>query len=336
MLRIGIIGAGGIAGQHAVCYQSIPEAKVVAVADIVPERADKIAAMLGAEAVYNGEDILNRTDVDVVDICLPTYLHCEFVLKAAKRNKHILCEKPIALNVKEGLRMINEAEQAGVKFMVAHVLRYFPENVSAKNVMEKGVIGKPVMVRTYRGGLHPARAREWYGIVEQSGGAVQDTVIHDIDYLKWCFGPVNEVYAKGNLYKRMKYLEYDLITMEFMNGVLAHLTVDWARPESGHFATRLEIAGTEGLVEYVMDNSVPLKLLTSSKEGESDGVAIPESPLMPRSNPYAIEIIEFLKCIELDTEPPIPVREALESLKVVEAIQESMRENRPIKVQEGF
>lgn len=335
MLKVGIIGAGGIAMQHATCYLNIPEAQIVAVADIVPERADRIAAMFGAKAFYDVNQVLELADVDVVDICLPTYLHCEYTIKAAKANKHILCEKPIALNVEEGLRMIRETEKAGVKFMVAQVLRYFPEYVSAKNNIENGVIGKPVMVRTYRGGVHPARVREWYGIVEQSGGAVQDTLIHDIDFLKSCFGAVKDVFAKGNLYKRTKYLEYDLVTMEFENGVLAHLIVDWARPENGHFSTRLEIVGTEGIMEYNMDDSMPLHLLAAADGEQKDGVAIPESPLAPRTNPYAIEIIEFLKCVQQDTNPPIPVAEALDSLRIVTAIQESMRDNKPMKIQEG-
>lgn len=336
MLRVGIIGAGGIAGQHAYCYENIPEAKVVAVADIVLERAENLAKKFGAEALDYGDKMFNRNDVDVVDICLPTYLHCEYVLKAAKKGIHVLCEKPMALNIEEGLKMIKATDEAGVKFMIAHVLRYFPENVSAKKVMEEGSIGKPVMVRTYRGGIHPARAREWYGQIEKSGGAIQDTVIHDIDFLKWCFGPVKEVYVKGNTFNKTKFLEYDLIILEFINGVLAHLTVDWSRPVSGHFSTRMEIVGTEGIVEYSSDNSAPLYTLTSSKDSGQDGVAIPESPLDPQSNPYSQEIIEFLKCIENNTEPPISVKDALESLNVVLAALESEKTGKPVQVKEVF
>ena len=146
MLRVGIIGAGGIAGQHAYCYQHIPEAKIVAVADIVPERAQKMAALFGADALDHGDKIIERDDIDVVDICLPTYLHSEFAIKAARTGKHVLCEKPIALNIEQGLQMIEETKKANVKFMVAHVLRYFPENVRAKQAMEDGTIGDPVMI----------------------------------------------------------------------------------------------------------------------------------------------------------------------------------------------
>ena len=134
----------------------------------------------------------------------------------------------------------------------------------------------------------------------------------------------------------MPHLEYDLITLEFENGVIAHVTADWSRPEGGHFSTKMEIVGTKGIVEYNMDESVPLQVLTATAGEAKEGVAIPESPLEPRSNPYAIEIIKFLKSIEDNTKPPIPVREALESLNVVLCVLESVRTNKPVKVQGVF
>lgn len=334
MLRVGMIGAGGIAGQHAWCYQHIPEAKIVAVADVVPERAKKIAALFGADALDDGEKVISRKDVDVVDICVPTYLHCHFAVEAARAGKHVLSEKPIALNLEEGRQMIREAEKAGVKFMVAHVLRYFPENREAKRVMESGAIGKPVMVRTYRGGVHPGRVRPWYADISKSGGAIQDTVIHDIDFFKWCFGPVKDVYVKGNTFQKIPNLEYDLVMMEFCNGVLAHMIADWSQPVSGHFSTRMEIVGTKGMVEFNSDDSAPLTITAASEGGGREGVAIPESPLDPRSNPYSREIIEFLRCIEQDTKPPIPPIEALSSLNVVMAALQSEKTGEPVKVQE--
>ena len=336
MLRVGIIGAGGIAGQHAYCYEHIPEAKVVAVADIIPERAAAIAARFGADALDHGDRILERGDIDMVDICLPTYLHCEYALKAAAKNLHILCEKPIALDVAEGLRMIEAADKAGVKFMIAQVLRYFPEYVKAKALMEDGSIGKPVMVRTYRGGVHPGRVRAWYADIDRSGGAIQDTLIHDIDFLMHCFGPVKDVFVKGNTFKRQPNLEYNLVNMEFQNGVFAHLIVDWSQPENGHFGTKFEITGTKGMAEFNSDDSVPLRASLTGGYKAADGVAIPESPLEPRANPYTREIVGFIQCVENNTKPPIPAADALEALNVVVAALESERENKLVVVKGVF
>jgi len=211
MLKVGIIGAGGIGSAHANCYKDI-DAKVVAIADIMPERAKRLADQFKADFYDNGDEIIRRKDVDVIDICVPTYLHSEFVIKAASAKKHVLCEKPMALTYEEGLRMIDAADKNGVKFMIAHVLRFFPEYIKAREVINSGSIGLPKMVRTYRGGPNPAIVREWYGYHGKSGGSIQDSLIHDIDFLAWSFGQVKEVYAKGNIFKRKEPLdpEYDL------------------------------------------------------------------------------------------------------------------------------
>ncbi|WP_026486118.1 Gfo/Idh/MocA family protein [Caldanaerobius polysaccharolyticus] len=336
MLKVGIIGAGGIGTIHAKCYKSIPEAKVVAVADIIPERAKELASMFNAEYYDHGDKIIERPDIDVVDICVPTYLHCDYTLKAASAKKHVLCEKPMALSIEEGRKMIEATNVAGVTFMVAHVLRYFPEYENAYGTIKKGLIGLPKIVRTYRGGPNPAVTREWYGIAEKSGGAIQDMLIHDIDFLKMCFGPVKEVYAKGNILKRKDYKdpEYDLVILEFYNGVIAHLVADWSGSEDTPFVTKLEIAGTEGLIEYDSSKSVPLNVRTTNIKSEKSGVAVPESPLDTDSNPYTREIRLFLNAVEFKKEPPISGNEALESLGIALAAIKSIKLDRPVKPEE--
>ena len=334
-MKVGIIGCGGIAQVHGECYKHMNKASVVAVADIVPERADKLAESLGAEALYSAEELLKRTDIDVVDICLPTYLHCEYTIKAAEAGFHILCEKPIAVTLEEGEQMAEAAKKAGVKLMIAHVLRYFPENIDAKKVIESGAIGIPKVVRTYRGGTHPGRVRDWYEDINKSGGAIQDMAIHDIDFLQSVIGPVKEVYALGNMHKNQKYNEYDVVLLEFNCGTLAHVIADWSKPKGASFATSMEIAGTEGIVEYDSTVSTPIKvLMEKSEQGGGDGVAVPESPLHPESGPYFREIAEFLEAVENDTEPPIKTEAALEALRVALAARKSIETGRPVKLEE--
>ena len=335
MIRVGIIGCGGIARAHAQCYKYIQEAEVVAVADLVRERADELADLLGAEALYDGDDMLARKDIDMVDICLPTDLHCEFVVKAAQSGFHILCEKPIALTVEEGKRMRDAAEKSGVKLMIAHVLRYFPEYENAKRIVESGDIGRPVMVRTYRGGVHPGRIREWYEDIKISGGAIHDMSIHDIDFLMHCFGDVKEVYAKGNAYHHERYHEYDVAMLEFNNGVIAHIEADWSKPEGSPFATKLEIVGTEGIYQSNSEDSIPVIChISPSESGASDGVAIPESPLTARTNPYAKEIIDYINAIENNTDVPVSCNDAIRAVYISLCAMESIRTGQKINPRE--
>ena len=335
MLRVGIIGAGGIGGVHAKCYGNIPNVKIVGVADIILERAKNLANAFGAEAVDNGDELIKREDIDVIDICVPTYLHGDFMIKSAKAKKNVLCEKPMALTYEEGQKMIKAANENNIKFMIAHVLRFFPEYLDAKKIMSDGTIGLPKMIRTYRGGPNPAKIREWYGYHDKSGGSIQDSLIHDIDFLTWVLGPVKEVYAKGNVFQRKEPgdPEYDLVTMELNNGILVHLVSDWSGDEKTPFGAKIEIAGTKGLVEYNSFNSIPFNLRVFSEESKkNERVSIPQSPLSSDIEPYTREIREFLESVEKNADPPIDAQEALYSLKVALTIIESIKFNKPLEV----
>lgn len=335
MIRVGLIGCGGIAYAHAQCYQYIHEAKVVAVADVVKERADELADYLGAEAFYHGDDLFSREDIDMVDICLPTNMHSEYVRKAAKAGFHILCEKPIALSVEDGKRMKHAAEEAGVKLMIAHVLRYFPEYEAVKGAIESGDLGRPVMVRTYRGGVHPGRIREWYEDINISGGAILDMAIHDIDFLLYCFGEVKEVYAKGNTYNHERFNEYDVVMLEFKNGVIAHIEGDWSKPLGSSFSTRIEVVGTEGIYQNNSEESAPILCQIERESlGGASGVAIPESPLTGRSNPYAKEIIDFIHAIENEEEVPVSCDDAIKAIDICFCAMESIRTGKKVHPKE--
>ena len=221
--------------------------------------------------------------------------------------------------------------------MIAHVLRYFPENINAKELIEKGAIGKATMVRTYRGGSHPGRIREWYEDISKSGGAIRDMAIHDIDFLLSCFGPVKEVYARGNALEHQRFNEYDIVMLEFENGVIAHVVADWSKPVGAQFTTKMEIVGTEGLLDYDSSKSMPMNIILESQgEGEDKGVAVPESPLYPRSSPYAKEIIDFIEALEKGQEPPVSSEEALRALNIAIAAMESMKKGCAVKPQEVF
>lgn len=333
MLKIGLIGAGQAAKAHLASYEHIKDVKVVAIADIVPERAEELAAKVGAEALDHGDKIFEREDIDVVDICLPTYLHHEYVLKAANAKKHVLCEMPMALTLEQAKEMIEATEQAKVKFMVGHTLRFSPKYLSTRAAIEEGSIGTPRAIRAYRGGAHPGRNISWYGELEKSGGAIHDMAIHDIDFLRWCFGPVKEVYAKGNVYEEIENLEYDMITLEFEAGLIAHVAADWSKPEGTPFSESLDIAGDVGVIIFESDQE---NSLDATYEGSEGGYMDPESPLDPFSDPTTRMIMSFIDAIQKDIDVPVDPVESLESLKIALGAMESIRNNKPISIKEAF
>jgi UDP-N-acetylglucosamine 3-dehydrogenase len=328
MLKIGIIGAGTMGGMHADCYSQFPNVKVAAIADTRIDAAKLIADKYSAQAFANGDELLALKDLDIVDICLPTPYHKENVLKAAAAKKHVFCEKPIARNMADGKEMIEACNKAGVKFMVGHVLRYFHEFVAAKRLIESGAIGKPAIVRATRAAGHPQGWSNWYSNMQMAGGVVLDLMIHDLDFLRWCLGEADHVYAKGLAYSGIPNVDYALVTIRFKSGVIAHVEGSWAHPPG--FFVKLEVAGDGGLFEFDSRTSSPLKIGMKVSKAGGGGVEVPQNPV--NESPYAMELRHFVKCVEEDKEPEVTGEDALRALELSLAALESIRTGMPVKL----
>ena len=327
MLRIGIIGAGTMGGMHADCYSEIPDAKVVAVADSRLEAAQAVADKHSAQAFASGDEVVAMEGVDVVDICLPTPYHKANVLKAAAAGKHVFCEKPIARTMEDGREIIAACKDANVKFMVGHVLRYFHEFAAAKRIIDSGAIGKPAMARTTRAAGHPQGWSNWYANMEMAGGVVLDMIIHDFDFLRWCFGDVERVYAKGLAYSGIPGVDYALITIKFKSGTIAHVEGSWAHPPG--FFVKLEVAGDGGLIDFDSRTASPLIVAKKVSEGAGGGVEVPQNPV--NVSPYTIELAHFVQSVLDDKEPEVTGEDALRALEIALGALESIKTGMPVQ-----
>jgi len=202
MVRVGLAGLGFMGGTHAQCHAALPNAELVAVCDVEKDRREKFAATYGAEPYASLDEMLS-TDIDMVDLCLPTYLHRQAVEAAAAANKHILCEKPMALTLADCDAMIAAANKAGVQFMVAHVIRFWPEYPVIKEILDSGRLGKILWMSATRMSPPPTWSwQEWIFDPKRSGGAVLDLHVHDLDFIAWILGMPKTVYAAGVKTKR--------------------------------------------------------------------------------------------------------------------------------------
>lgn len=146
-VRLGIVGTGAIARYHIRSYQATPEAQVVAVCDVLPERAAAVAAEFGIPGVDAGiADLLARPEVDAVSICTPNDSHAPAAIAAARAGKHVLCEKPLALTLAEAEAMLAAAEAAGITHMVNFSKRPFPGIVQLKAMLAAGELGEPLQI----------------------------------------------------------------------------------------------------------------------------------------------------------------------------------------------
>ena len=189
MLKVGIIGAGFMGDMHSNCYANLRNAKVTAVADARPDKCKAIADVHGAQTYADGLELVKSAGVDAVDICLPTYMHCTYTCAAAKAGLHVLCEKPMALSVKECNAMIAAAKKAKRTLMIAQVLRFWPEYVVLKDYVTSKKLGKLLSLSLTRVSPRPDWAwQSWMADNRKSGSAAIDLHLHDTDTVRFMLG----------------------------------------------------------------------------------------------------------------------------------------------------
>ena len=183
---------------HSKCYAAGGDALVTAIADCETERRKRAEKDLGCSSYSNIEDMLADTEVDLVDICTPTYLHEDHVKKAVAVGKNIMCEKPLALTVESCDAMIQKVDMAGVSLMVGHVIRFWPEYQIVKEIVDSGKHGPVLWTNARRFGPRPDWAwRNWLADPSLSGGALHDLHIHDQDYIAYLIGPPGKIQSRG-------------------------------------------------------------------------------------------------------------------------------------------
>jgi predicted dehydrogenase len=223
--------------------------------------------------------------------------------------------------------IVNAVEKAGIPFMGGHVLRYFPEYAAGKRLLDGGAVGKPAAVRTARVSRFPGqdRANNWYGDYKQSGGVILDLILHDFDWLRWCFGDVERVYAKG-LETSEKYrgkLDYALVTLRFKSGVVGHVTGSWGHPSG--FRTTYEVAGDAGIIDHDSTRSVPLTITQQpAEDGSGTKPSLLRSPMASVDDPYRSELRAFIRALDAGENPPVTVYDGREAVRIALAAVESV------------
>jgi UDP-N-acetylglucosamine 3-dehydrogenase len=328
VVKIGLIGAGFIARAHAAAYHGMNEAHVVAVTSLVRQEAEALAQGLGARVHDTAEQLLADPEVEAVDICAPTSAHHALVMAAARAGKHVFCEKPIARTLEQANEMIAACRQAGVTFMVGHVMRWEPTAEKARQVVESGALGPVRLVRMTLGGSFPTWGwNNWFADRTQSGGPFLDLVIHNFDWLNWVFGPVQRVFAKNVNQESLDQGDYGVVILRFKSGLIAHIEAIWNAPGGFPFEDRYEIAGTQGLYEYG-DHRPPIDLWVRDENGR--GRRQTEGP--HSTDAFAEEIRHFVACCQTGQTPRVTPEEAREAIRIALAANQSAETGEPVEL----
>ena len=328
MQNVLLIGAGTMGMVHASAYYAMEDVKVVGIVDIRKEQAEQIRGEHDTKIFQTLEEAVENIErIDVIDICAPTFLHKEYVIKAADLSINVICEKPLAYSLQDAKEMIDYCKEKDVKLFVGHVVRFFPQYSKAKELVKKEAIGEIGIVRTRRGGSFPLGWSDWYADQSKSGGVILDLIIHDFDFLRWTFGEVDRVFAKGLSEKGLEHLDYAIVTLVFESGVIAHVEGTWAHQT---FSSQFEFAGKTGIIEYDSLKEEPVLLSIRQSSEEQNGVEVPQSPM--KKSPYHIELEHFLSCLKSNKTPIVTAEDAYKAMEISVAALESLKTGVPVSL----
>lgn len=331
MHRIALIGSGSMGRVHARHWARMPDAKIVAIASLDGDTMAPLVAVTGAQAMTDAREAINRADVDIVDICVPTPLHKELAIESLGARKHTFLEKPMARTLAECDEIKRAHDASGVALTVGHVVRFFPEFRAAHDKVKAGGVGNVAAVRSGRLSGQPGGWHDWFRDPAQSGGVLLDLAIHDFDWMRWTFGEVDRVFAKGlHGGEYSGTLDYALVTLHFASGALGHVTASWAHP--GGFRTQFEICGDNGMIEHDSRRSAPIVASLRATDTTAPSVTVPENPLAPNDDPYYIELRAFVDAIDSGCRPPVSVDDARAAVQIALAATESIQTGLPVSL----
>ncbi|RLB02376.1 inositol 2-dehydrogenase [Candidatus Heimdallarchaeota archaeon] len=332
-VRVAVIGTGRIGKMHARNIKYfIPNAEVIAVADVAWETAKNCAEELGiprAEKDYRR--LLEEKNLDAVIICTSTDTHAQIIKDAASAKKHVFCEKPIALTLKEIDDVLQVVNSEKVKFQVGFQRRFDVNFQKAKECIQTGKIGDPHVLKiTSRDSVPPPPE-----YVKGSGGIFLDMTIHDFDMARYLLeDEVEEVYAIGSVLVdprigRLGDVDTAVVTLRFRSGTLG--VIDNSRQAVYGYDQRVEVLGSKGML--IVQNPTSDTTLLSNENGTLS------SPLLHffierYTEAYINEIRAFIEAIIEDKDPPVTGEDGRIPVVIAYAAQKSLNENRPVKLSE--
>ena len=329
---VAIIGGGFISNIHAQCYKNLG-IKIEAMADISEKVRQEFEEKYNCKTYSSAEEMLENVsdNIDLVDICAPTFLHEEFILLALKHNKHVICEKPLSINLNSVDNIISKLKSSDRYLMVAQVLRFWTEYVRIKEWFEDGVFGDIKLVSAMRFAQHPKS--EWFYNPKKSGGGIFELHIHDIDFLCYLFGDVKEVYANGS---KDENESWDFInsSIKFKNGISASAQGIFGITDNYPFTANMKVIGDKATAEYSLSAGVNL----DSDGKQSNSLILyrkGKEPIIENiksKDAYELELEYFIDCVKNNKKPEIVSLDSIKrTIKTINCLIESLESGNIVK-----
>lgn len=318
MLKVGIVGLGGISKAHLAGWKNIEGAEITAVCDV---REERFEGHSDKRCYTSYDEMLEKEEFDIIDVCVPTYLHIEFSLKAINKGINVICEKPISLNPADVNKVYETAEKNGVKFMVAMVTRFMPQYDYIKKVFDSAKYGKLLSGTMSRIGCAPTWSFENWMLNESKSGLIPyDVHIHDLDFLIYTFGKPKDCFVKRSKTAVSDYLNATYNFGDFFINVEGA----WYNAPKFPFGFTFKFEFEKAVLAYIPGCKFMIY--------EEDGNVLDMSPGkvnedtgdigLPASNAYEDELHYFFDCVKDNT--PIDMikpEELIASLEIVNNIK---------------
>lgn len=329
---VAIIGGGFISNIHAQCYKNLG-IKIEAIADISEKVRQEFKEKYNCKTYSSAEEMLENVsdNIDLVDICAPTFLHEEFILLALKHNKHVICEKPLSINIDFVENIIDKFENNNRYLMTAQVLRFWTEYVKIKEWIEEGIFGNIKLVSAMRLAQHPKS--EWFYNPKKSGGGIFELHIHDVDFLCYLFGDVKEVYANGS---KDENESWDFInsSIKFKNRISASAQGIFGITDNYPFTANMKVIGDKATAEYSLSAGVNL----DSDGKQSNSLILyrkGKEPIIENiksKDAYELELEYFINCVKNNKKPEIVSLDSIKrTIKTINCLIESLESGNIVK-----
>lgn len=338
-IKVGIIGCGIIAKHHLEAYQKSGRAKVVALVDVVPEQVDALAKEYGIKKTYTDyRSLLKDDSIEAVSVCVPNFLHSDVTARAMEAGKHVLCEKPMALNLKQAQKMDKVAREANKILMIAMCRRFQAESQALKRIINSGKLGE-----IYHAHVSLLRRRGipglggWFTTKSKSGGGpLIDIGVHALDLTIWLMGNPEPVAVSAATYTKFgDRKDYTYVSM-------------WSQPVPGgtfdveDYVTALirfkddstltlECSWAANILEETFYSSIlgdkagaKIEIGQGVKiSGQSDGCLNDTTLHYATGDIYLDEVVHFLDCIHTGKQPDPSAKDGLRVQKIIDAIYHS-------------
>src|SRR5437588_1885665 len=341
-LRFGLVGCGVIGPVHAEAISLLPDAVLVSVADLIPERAQTLAARYGAIPYTDLSTMLEREGLDVVIICTPSGRHGEHACQVMRSGRHVIVEKPMEIRRAALDEMLRVQRETGVKLAVISQHRFDPASQQVRKLLDEQTFGRLVLgnaVNPWWRSQEYYDSGAWRGTWELDGGGVlMNQSIHSIDLLQWFMGPVKSVYAyTDTLVHHMETEDVAVAVLRFANGALG--TIAATTGAYPGVATRVEIFGDQGSAIIENDALAYLHLARDDKEAvgsygiqqqapavemqQQSGTA--QNPAALSVTGHALQIADMIRAIREDRTPLVDGYAGRLPVEIILGIHESAR-----------